>query len=350
MNEDPKPVLVLHSTEGWSIQDAVTTMTQRNTQAHIVFDPERNEREMLLDWDDWARSLQNLRGDEDLGVETNRRGKVYQVEIVGFAIKMPDYSDEWYDNLAAFVRDICEELEVPLDFPYDFVPYATHPPSSYGSNNGVRLSAEEWEEVTGIVGHMHVPENDHGDPGDIRPLIARLQPGREEISIRPLNPGLMYSFSSNSGDPEVLAFQKLYQQAPVTYMGKLDGDFGPLSLQATESMRTVRMGLQAQVDSLASQLTAAEATIAELESRLTARTEGESAIEASLRQELAEVRDNLRVANAHIAEQAAARTLTFTEEQLSLAAQRSEWFNRYLQALVQGSVLLAPSSVPETLD
>src|SRR5215471_17719630 len=40
-------------------------------------------------------------------------------------------------------------------------------PSSYGTSNGVRLSGSAWNAYKGILGHQHVPENDHGDPGDI---------------------------------------------------------------------------------------------------------------------------------------------------------------------------------------
>ena len=76
---------------------------------------------------------------------------------------MASYPDDWYRALAAEVTGICDELGVPKVFPCEFVPY----PRSYRLGNGVRLAGPVWLRVEGIVGHMHVPESDHGDPGDL---------------------------------------------------------------------------------------------------------------------------------------------------------------------------------------
>ncbi len=342
-----QPLLVLHSTEGWSIESAVSTMKANRSMSHTVYDPATNREEVLVDWHDSARSLRNASG----GVETNRRGRVYQVEIVGFASRMRDYDSHWYDNLANYLRNVCRELDVPLDFPYDFIPYNSHPPSSYGADNGVRLNDAEWDAASGIVGHMHVPENTHGDPGDITPLIERLQPGREKESYLPAGspPSVVIGVSS---DPEVREFQELYQQAPAAYAGKIDGDFGPLSLQATKDMRAARIASSnrhevqlAVVESMEAELAEAADQIKELEERLasrTAETDRVLQLEAEVRRleaELAAAREGSSVVPSVI-------TSTWTEAQIMQAASRAEWFADYLNALIDGADLFAPGPRP----
>ena len=51
---------------------------------------------------------------------------------------------------------------MPLVFA-KFVAY----PGSYGVNAAQRFTNVQWENFTGVCGHQHVPENDHGDPGDL---------------------------------------------------------------------------------------------------------------------------------------------------------------------------------------
>jgi len=51
-------------------------------------------------------------------------------------------------------------------------------PTSYGTNNGVRLGWGAWAKYEGWLGHQHVPGNVHGDPGniDISKLLAKAAP------------------------------------------------------------------------------------------------------------------------------------------------------------------------------
>ena len=50
------------------------------------------------------------------------------------------------------------------------------------------MSIPEWRNAYGIVGHQHVPENVHGDPGDLK--IARLlrfaldTAGQQEVPVQ----------------------------------------------------------------------------------------------------------------------------------------------------------------------
>jgi hypothetical protein len=144
-------------------------MKKQGTMAHRVFDPAMGERIQLLPWSQPAKSLKNLPG----GVETNKRGGVYQLEIVGFAEKVAGYTDQWYRALAVELLAICAELDIPPRFPRPFVAY----PKSYGVKASGRMTGAAWNACAGIVGHQHVPESDHGDPGDLNrlvPIVAEL--------------------------------------------------------------------------------------------------------------------------------------------------------------------------------
>ena len=184
----PDSLLVLHTTEGSSFSGAKNWMAQQNTSSHVLYDPATDEYEQLIGWNVNARSLRNLSG----GVETNNRGRVYQMEIVGRAADVPGYSDVWFQRLAGKVRDVAAATDTPLKFPWKFIPYSTVRPSSYGANNGVRMSNAEWLEASGVCGHMHVPENTHGDPGDMSRLVAILNGPGPEPAPPALGPAAMW--------------------------------------------------------------------------------------------------------------------------------------------------------------
>jgi hypothetical protein len=133
-------------------------------QSHDLIDPAQDLAVNLIGYDKPAKSLVNAPG----GVETNNRpGGVIQVEIVGYAAAMATMPDSWYATLARQLDRISVASGVPVAFPCPFVAY----PTSYGLNAPQRLSGTDWATVTGWVGHQHVPENLHGDPGDINRLI-----------------------------------------------------------------------------------------------------------------------------------------------------------------------------------
>jgi hypothetical protein len=97
-----------------------------------------------------ARALRNESG----GVQTNR-WNAFQIEIVGWVNKI---------TFRSIYRDVAQWLKeargCPLTCTVDWLSYD----SSYG-NSRVRLSGSEWLNYSGHLGHMHVPENAHGDPG-----------------------------------------------------------------------------------------------------------------------------------------------------------------------------------------
>ena len=159
-------VVVLHSTESnpGTCEAVANYLVRMGYESHEVFDPSNDDLIVLLPPTVAAKSLVNLPG----GVETNQRGGVYQIEIVGRAVDVPNYDDAWYARLKARLLKVCEFTGTPYVFPLPFEPY----PQSYGKNL-VRMTYDEWMVCEGLVGHQHVPENDHGDPGALD--ITRLK-------------------------------------------------------------------------------------------------------------------------------------------------------------------------------
>lgn len=115
-----------------------------------------------------ARALQNDLG----GVETNR-DKVIQVEIVGTCdpgahkrwsgtahLYTPEAPEWFLEAMAHFFVWCYEEHGIPLLATPEWLPY----PKSYG-NSVARMGNSEFNSFRGWLGHQHVAENDHGDPG-----------------------------------------------------------------------------------------------------------------------------------------------------------------------------------------
>jgi hypothetical protein len=115
-----------------------------------------------------ARALKNRSG----GVQTNR-WNVFQIEVVGFANKVA---------FVSVMRDVADWLHEVRGTPKTCTVEFKQFPASGGGGNGVRLSAEAWKVYSGHLGHMHAPENDHGDPGSPFPIDLILGRG-DELSM-----------------------------------------------------------------------------------------------------------------------------------------------------------------------
>lgn len=105
-----------------------------------------------------ARALKNRAG----GVQTNREG-VIQIEVVGQARRPFTNDPVMVEGLTKLMRWIESETEIEAQSSVDWVSY----PQSYGERAKQRLSNTAWQQYVGWLGHQHVPENDHGDPGAI---------------------------------------------------------------------------------------------------------------------------------------------------------------------------------------
>lgn len=169
MNGDGSRKLGLHSTEGSTIEGAVAAYRANNSWPHLTVDAPRRRVEQHVPLDVAARSFRNLPGGADA---TNRDGNyMIQIELVGTAtrpasIGSPDDLD-WLGETV--IGPACRLTGVPLVCTVDFMAY----PASYGVTR-VRLSPAKWDAYSGLLGHMHVPDNVHGDPGaiDIGRILA----------------------------------------------------------------------------------------------------------------------------------------------------------------------------------
>lgn len=170
---------VLHTTEGTSLPTygggatAPTFTLLPNVAARTVSVFQH------FDVDVSARALVNAAG----GVETNILNCV-QVEMVGTcdptahtkwtAKKTPHAywpeAEDWaLMELARLMRWLSDEHGVKLVSSVMWKPY----PASYGTGNGCRLTGAQWTDYYGWLGHQHVPENLHGDPGSF-PIVRVL--------------------------------------------------------------------------------------------------------------------------------------------------------------------------------
>jgi hypothetical protein len=171
-------VVVWHTTEGTSLPSYSGGAEAPNLTAKPDFAAKKLAWFQHFDFDVSARALVNKAG----GVETNTLN-VCQIEIVGTCdpathakwtkagyshLYTPELPDWAIRDLAAFAKWAHDQHGVPLASSVTFKAY----PGSYGAN-GVRMTAAKWTAFTGHCGHQHVPENDHGDPGQF-PMAAIL--------------------------------------------------------------------------------------------------------------------------------------------------------------------------------
>lgn len=162
--------LVLHTTEGDTIDGAIGAYRATGSWPHFTVDPKRQRRVQHYELDVSSRALLHRPGDP----ETNRAGTI-NIEVCGFATQTPAWPHEWLDWLREQVTEPIRRakpfaLRAPL-----FVAY----PASYGFGATQRLSWADWAVFDGICGHEHVPGNDHGDPGALdvtRLLLAPTPP------------------------------------------------------------------------------------------------------------------------------------------------------------------------------
>jgi hypothetical protein len=171
-------VACLHTTEGRTLPDYGGGGSAPNLTAVPDFAARKLRWFQHFDIDRSSRALVNLSG----GVETNTLN-VVQVELVGTCdpathrnwgsaehIYWPEAPDWALADLAVFLKWLNAEHGVPLVGPSKWPAY----PTSYANGGGQRFTFDQWNGFKGVCGHMHVPENTHGDPGaiDFTKLLA----------------------------------------------------------------------------------------------------------------------------------------------------------------------------------
>jgi len=170
---------VMHTTEGRTLPSYGGGGSAPNFTALPDFKNKKLKWYQHFDFDVSSRALVNRSG----GVDTNTANAV-QVELVGTCdernattwggakagvdyIFWPDAPDWALAELGKFVAWAHDQHGIPLRSTVTWKPYKKgQVGGSYGAN-GVRLSGSQWNAYYGWLGHQHVPENDHGDPGDL---------------------------------------------------------------------------------------------------------------------------------------------------------------------------------------
>lgn len=173
--------------------------------------------------------------------ETNRLNCI-QIELVGFCDTrksdspyfVGNWPDWYYDGIAKLMRWVETNAHVQRSTSVRFLAY----PASYG-NNGVRLNSLQWQRATGWLGHQHVDQNDHGDPGlvDIQYLLGtKITPPAPKPtpspSPSPAPPvrvlgALPLAVDGRFGLPTIAALQRATG-------ARVDGIWGPESIKALQ--------------------------------------------------------------------------------------------------------------------
>lgn len=191
---------VMHTTEGIS----VPTYSGGSVAPNFTAKPDIKNKRLVwyqhFDFDRSARALVNLSG----GVETNTLN-VVQIELVGTCdpthrtswsgsqagvdyLFWPEAPDWALQELAKFVKWAHDNHNVKLEqWPQSkWIAY----PGSYGTSNGQRMTNSQWLDFNGWCGHQHVPENVHGDPGNLRmDKVLAYAKGETTTTPPPTDPG-----------------------------------------------------------------------------------------------------------------------------------------------------------------
>ncbi|GHH57877.1 N-acetylmuramoyl-L-alanine amidase [Streptomyces candidus] len=163
---------VIHTTEGSTLYDYNQGSSAPTVTSVPDFKNKRLVHHQHFDIDESARALVNKAG----GVLTNT-ANVFQWELVGTCdparhadwtrrgvphIYWPEPPDWAVRDMAWLMRWLLTNHGVPLVGVPEWRAY----PASYG-NTSVRMTFSQWTNFRGWCGHQHVPENDHGDPGNL---------------------------------------------------------------------------------------------------------------------------------------------------------------------------------------
>ncbi len=147
-----RPKLCWHSTEGSTIEGAISAFRTNRSAPHFTIDPTRDRIVQHISVFKAGRALLHPPGTP----ETNR-ARTVQVEIVGNAKDMNQLTRNELKSLARLARWIERNAGVPSKCDVEFVPFPSGVPK--------RLQGQKWLDHSGHLGHMHVPANDHEDPG-----------------------------------------------------------------------------------------------------------------------------------------------------------------------------------------
>lgn len=175
---------VVHTTEGRTVPSYSSGAMAPNITGLPDIKARKIRWYQHFDVDESARALANRSG----GVETNT-ANAFQIELVGTCddkyktswsgkragidyLHWPTAPDWALAEVAWLVRWLNQQHGIPLTCVKDWLAYGKDSrrpgitPASYGASP-VRMSMSAWRSFKGWCGHQHVPENDHGDPGNL---------------------------------------------------------------------------------------------------------------------------------------------------------------------------------------
>lgn len=146
------PKIVLHTTES----DAKPDWKGLGSGIpHVTVDLEQDVVWQHLPLDVAAYTLMGGEHSPNSGA-----GVTIQVEVVGHAHESPSWSSARYDRLRHLIHSIATAIGAPEVLPFRFCGS-----DGFGAGGAVRQPWDQYRDASGIVGHAHVPYNDHWDPG-----------------------------------------------------------------------------------------------------------------------------------------------------------------------------------------
>lgn len=153
---------VLHTTEGTSAAGAIAAYRANRSAPHFTLDPFNGSKKYGALYQHMPLNVAARALAHPSGPETNRANAI-QVELVGFARDTNDWDEDVYERIRHLTGFIHRQFGVPQRCGVTFK-----------ASGAVRLSGQAFFDYAGIIGHQHVPGNDHTDPGDFR--VGRLLP------------------------------------------------------------------------------------------------------------------------------------------------------------------------------
>jgi hypothetical protein len=206
-------VMVWHTTEGFSWP----TYGDGAKAPHITAKPDIPNKRIRMRQhfanEHSSRALANTAG----GVTTNTNN-AYQIELVGTCddaykvswgtkkagvdyIHWPTAPDWALKELALLVKYLNTKFGMPMTSTVEWAGYK----SPGGALKNVRLSGAKWNLYTGHLGHQHVPENSHGDPGSF-PIQKVLDYAKGSI-VPPTPPAPTATKTTLASNPRSVASQ-----------------------------------------------------------------------------------------------------------------------------------------------
>ena len=159
-------LVCLHTTESdpGTLSGVVSYLYRIGVMPHTCYDPSTGEEHIFLPPTENATALLHPPGTPETN---NRAGGVFQIEIVGRSADCGSYDDAWYSRLRTYLVDWSTALGVPYVF------YV-----------GPRMTDAQWADpsLQGLVGHCHVPNNDHWDPGTLDYNRLDIQPEENDMT------------------------------------------------------------------------------------------------------------------------------------------------------------------------